>query len=414
MELAIFPLGVFGFISIMLEVFDSKHTFVLSKIRWIILAFTIVTLISAVFLDIEWFGWLLSYPLLMMFLITAAIILQSIWSVYQDRQGPESIWMLAGFFIVTSVALIHVLRTYMPTFFGWFQRKIPFLFNLPFDILSISLFLFLVCLIRIIVYRFGLMNEQLKNFNLSLEASVRKRTLELQERESQLQEAGSRLTSTMRGTAEAIASAMVMEERRRLTGTIHDTIGHALTATIVQLEAARRLLSRDPALALEKLNASQGLVRRGLEEIRNSVRLLRDDASRYDLNAAMTSLINETEQSTGAIVVCDIGPLPDSLTTLSKRVLYQALQEGLTNGLRHGGSRLFKFELNVQGTMLQFRLASDGRTYTPSAFGFGLKAMSERVEHLGGLMTVTPGNPGCVLTLTLPFIELEEVREGTR
>ncbi|MBO9597291.1 MAG: sensor histidine kinase, partial [Cohnella sp.] len=71
----------------------------------------------------------------------------------------------------------------------------------------------------------------------------------LQERELELQEANARLAHSMKETAEANASTMVLEERHRLTGTIHDTIGHSLTATIVQLEAAKRLLSRDPQLA---------------------------------------------------------------------------------------------------------------------------------------------------------------------
>ncbi len=414
MELAIFPLGVFGFVSIMNEVFDSVHTRTLRKLRLVLLGFAITTLLSAVFLNVVWFGWLLSYPLLTLFLIAAGIILRSIWSAYQDRQGPESIWMLAGFFIVTSVALIHVVRTYLPTFFKWVQRNIPFLYDLPFDILSIALFLFLICLIRIIVYRFGIMNEQLKEFNLSLESSVQKRTAELREHEAQLHDANTRLAHTMRETAEAIASTMVLEERHRITGTIHDTIGHSLTATIVQLEAAKRLLARDPKLAEEKLEASQGLVRRGLEEIRSSVRLLSDDSSQYDLQASMTALILETEQSTGASIQSRISQLPDNLTTLQKRVLYQALQEGLTNGLRHGGSSSFRFTLDTDSSTIWFRLLSDGRTYTPSAFGFGLKAMSERVVNLGGLMNVTPGNPGCVLTLSLPYSQRGELQGDER
>ncbi|QMV42951.1 sensor histidine kinase [Cohnella cholangitidis] len=406
-EHVIFPLGVYGFVNIMINVFSAEHTHILRKIRWVVLSFAIVTLICAIFLDIIWFGWLLSYPVLTMFLVTAGVVFHSIWSAYQDRQGTESIWMMAGFFIVATFALIHVLRTYLPKLYDWLEHNIPLLFKLPFDILSISLFLFLICLIRIIVYRFGLLNKQLTTFNLSLETNVRRRTEELRERETQLQEANLQLASTMRGTAEAIASSMVLEERHRLTGTIHDTIGHSLTATIVQLEAAKRLLKRDPELALEKLNASQGLVRRGLEEIRNSVRLLRDDSSRYDLAAAISELIKETEQTTGVSIESRIAPLPDSLTTLQKRVLFQALQEGLTNGLRHGGSSCFQFTLTSDDSVLRFRLVSDGRTYTPSAFGFGLKAMSERIANLGGIMAVAPGNPGCILTLSLPIRPLE-------
>ncbi|WP_027086056.1 sensor histidine kinase [Cohnella panacarvi] len=403
MELGIFPLGVFGFISIMNVVFDEAHTRHLRWLRWLVLGFAIATLASAVLMTRTSFEWLISYPLLMMFIFTAGFVLKSIWSAYQDRQGTESIWMLAGFLIVTAVALVHVLRTYTPAVFNVLKRKVPLLGELPFDILSVGLFLFLVCLIRVIISRFGALNEQLKAFNASLEHSVARRTSELRERESELQDANARLAHSMKETAEANASTMVLEERHRLTGTIHDTIGHSLTATIVQLEAAKRLLSRDPQLAQNKLEASRELVLRGLEQIRQSANLMRDDTTRYDLQEAMIALIEQSEKTTGVSIERHIDPLPDNLTTLQKRVLYQALQEGITNGLKHSGSQHFRFSLRVEGTQLAFLLMSDGRTYAPSAYGFGLKAMSERIDNLGGTMSISPGQPGCVLRLTLPY-----------
>lgn len=409
MELGIFPLGVFCFISIMNIVFEEAHTRNLRWFRWVVLSFAIVTLAGAVSMTRTWFEWLLSYPLLLMFLIAAGIVLKTIWSAYQHRQGIESIWMLAGFFVVTAVALAHVLRTYMPAFFNVIKSKVPSLGDLPFDILSIGLFLFLICLIRVIIFRFGVLNAQLKAFNASLEHNVARRTSELQERELELQDANARLAHSLKETAEAYASTMVLEERHRLTGTIHDTIGHSLTATIVQLEAAKRLLSRDSRLARNKLDASQELVLRGLEQIRQSASLVRDDTTQYDLKDAMIALIEQSENTTGITIDRYIDPLPDNLTTFQKHVLYQALQEGITNGIKHSGSQHFRFSLRVGGKELSFLLSSDGITYTPSAFGFGLKAMSERIGNLGGSLSISPGDPGCVLKLTLPF-ETTEIR----
>ncbi|WP_372633967.1 histidine kinase [Cohnella sp.] len=414
LDFAIFPLGVFGFLGIIIEVLDKKLTGSLRGISRIILGFSLLSLSSAFVLDVEWFGWLLSYPMLAMFLVTAGYLFHALWRAYQQRQGPESIWMMAGFFIVTSTALLYVVRTYLSVFFAKMRYSLPFLNVLEYDFLSISLLLFLICLVRVILYRFGQMNVRLKQFNQALETSVQTRTAELQEREEQLREANVRLSGTMRDTAESIASSIVLEERHRLTGAIHDTIGHSLTATLVQLEAAKRLLPRDPELALSKLDASQQLVRRGFEEVRDSVRLLRDDSTRYDLAAAIRQLIEETAGSTGAVIDSRISELPDSFSTLQKRVIFQALQEGLTNGLRHGDSRRFDFELTVDDTRLYFRLASDGRTYLPSEYGFGLRAMSERIADLGGEMVIEPGDPGCVLTLSLPCPSSEDTGKGAR
>ncbi|MFC4600700.1 sensor histidine kinase [Cohnella hongkongensis] len=412
LELGVFPIGLYGFIGILIEVFDRKHTGALRIIQPVLLGFSLFALASAVVLDIRWFTWLLSYPILALFLITAIGLFRTLGRAYQHRQGPESIWMMAGFIIMTATALLYIVRTYLSAFYLELAEALPFLKVLNYDYLSVAQLLFLICLVRVILYRFGLMNEQLQQFNLALETSVQARTEELIEREAQLRDANVRLAGTMRSTAESIASSIVLEERHSLTGAIHDTIGHSLTATLVQLEAAKRLLPRNPELSLEKLDASQNLVRRGLEEIRNSVRLLRDNSSHYDLDAAIRELVEETGRATGATIECRVSPLPDTLSTLQKRVIFQALQEGLTNGLRHGDSRRFDFSLEAGASSLHFRLTSDGRTYTPSEFGFGLKAMSERIAELGGIMEIAPGSPGCVLTLSLPFSRSTELGKG--
>ncbi|QYR20507.1 response regulator [Paenibacillus sp. sptzw28] len=61
-------------------------------------------------------------------------------------------------------------------------------------------------------------------------------------RTTELQEAHLQLTESLRDSAEAMTAALVMEERQRIAYTIHDTVGHTLTATIVQMEAAKRLM----------------------------------------------------------------------------------------------------------------------------------------------------------------------------
>ncbi|WEK54809.1 MAG: histidine kinase [Candidatus Cohnella colombiensis] len=405
LELTIFPLGVFGTLSIMIELLHSNHTHVLRILRWIILAFTVFTFITSLTLNNSLFVLYLSYPLLALFGVTAFFILYTIWKSYRDKQDADSITMLSGFLMLTFTASIHVIRNYTTGLYGYIIRQLELSSVIPVDILSLGLLLFIFCLSRIIIHRFSLMNQQLSLFNTDLENMVIRRTAELHERELELQEASMKLTLSLRETAEASASTMVLEERHRITGTIHDTIGHSLTATIVQLEAAKRLLTRDPALAEQKLVASQGLVRRGLEDIRQSIRLVRNDSTQYDLHEAMLSLVNETEKTTGVRIIARIDPIPVELTVLKKRVLFQALQEGLTNGIRHGDSTHFEFTLMMNNKYLDFTLNSNGHTYAPTKFGFGLQTMADRVQQFGGKITIDPGTPGCILKIQLPIEE---------
>lgn len=51
-------------------------------------------------------------------------------------------------------------------------------------------------------------------------------------------------------------------------------MGHTLTTVLVELEASKRLMNKDKDLALEKMNLAQSQVRKGLNDIRGSVRVL--------------------------------------------------------------------------------------------------------------------------------------------
>jgi len=353
---------------------------------------------------------LILFPFYPLFILVVCSLFRTFWTAYRTRKDPESVWMLAGFAAMTGVALIHVLRfMQIPLLSNWAIAALPFLQSMPPDLIFWGLMLFVVCIVRVIIYRFGAMNRQLTDFNRSLERLVAERTAELRQSTEELETANARLSASMRETAEAMAETMVLEERRRVTGTIHDSIGHVLTATVVQLEAARRLIDRNVSLSLEKLQASQDLVSKGLDEIRSSARLTQDNTVPFDLPTSMANLIRDTRALTGIHIVSRIGELPDQLSTLQKRVLYQALQEGLTNGIRHGASKRFEFDLYAAEDVVLFRLSNDGRTYSSSDFGFGLKAMAERVTQLGGTMKVEPGDPGCILELRLPVAAKAEL-----
>lgn len=227
---------------------------------------------------------------------------------------------------------------------------------------------------------------------------------EVQLRTSELEETNRQLHYSMQETMSALEEVVALEERNRIAHEIHDTVGHTLTATVVQMEATKRLLDRDKAAAVDKLNTAQNLVRKGLEDIRGIVRMLKDDAIRSDLAESLQLLIQDTRDITGIDIDAYIGPLPASLSALHKKLMYHALQEGLTNGLKHGAGSRFEFTLTVQERMLHFSLKNDGAPYTRSSFGVGLSAMRERTAHLGGTLEVnSPPDWGCELRIRLPI-----------
>jgi two-component system sensor histidine kinase ChiS len=329
---------------------------------------------------------------------------------------------------------IYLLFNLSPPFVSWLYSMSPVMKHFVHHELQGGLLLFMLCLAVVLFHRFSdvyrqverntvelaAKNEELERFHRSLEDIVELRTKELAE-------ANRSLEVSVRETAVTLAEVSVLEERNRIAHEIHDVVGHTLTAAIVQLEASKKLAGRDLVKSVEKLDIINGLVRKGLDDIRRSVRLLKDEGETFDLHAALDDLIRDTELTMGVEIDAHIEPLPP-LAWLTQRVIYHALQEGLTNGIRHGNCSLFTFTLRREDQRLRFLLINDGTPFGSSKPGFGLTTMMERIHLLGGTVEVeairesngpgkepsTPessddacsseGEIGCRLEITLPVV----------
>jgi len=168
------------------------------------------------------------------------------------------------------------------------------------------------------------------------------------------------------------------------------------------MEAVKRLLRLDPDTALQKLDAALDSVRRGLADVRGAVRMMKVDVGTEDVAALLTELIDGAKEMTGVEVDASFGPLPP-LGAVHKKVLYSALQEGLTNGIKHGGARRFALTLDAEGGYVRFALRNDGAPYAAVPHGFGLTTLRDRAAELGGALRVAAdGDRGTVLELRFP------------
>lgn len=220
--------------------------------------------------------------------------------------------------------------------------------------------------------------------------------------EQQVDERTESLQKSMQATSEALAEMTVYAERNRIAQEIHDIVGHTLTSTILQIEAGRRLLSKDKESATARLKDAQDLVRHSLSEIRNSVHMLKEDKY-YDLEKALLTLIQDTEWNTGVVIHAEIDTVSYS-PIIIKKLLYHSLQEGLTNGIRHGQSSEFHFSLKDDNSSVQFKLVDNGIGSDNLEMGFGLKMMRDRVQQLKGTFSVhAEHQKGCTINIILPY-----------
>ena len=208
-------------------------------------------------------------------------------------------------------------------------------------------------------------------------------------------------------SAESRDSA-VIAERNRMARDIHDTLAQGFTGVIVQLEAAKDARLQGLAKeADEHVDRANEIARESLNEARRSVQALRPQLlEESDLCEALDTLFTRMTAGTSLqaefIVRGDARPLPPHW----EEELLHIGQEVLTNVLRHAAATRFDAQLVFARDAVRLEFHDDGRGFDPSRKndGFGLLGMRERVQRMGGQLTIdsAPG-AGSTIRLSIPL-----------
>ena len=205
--------------------------------------------------------------------------------------------------------------------------------------------------------------------------------------------------------ANQVEELAISEERNRLSRELHDTLGHRLTVSIVQLEGVRRLISSHPDRAASKISAVSKQLDEGLSELRRTVAVLHSPKV-IDLSMprALKQLATDFERATKlqiSVAVPDsLPPLPDAY----RLAIYRIAQEGLTNVQRHAQATEASLTLDISADTLTFKVTDNGVGQPKEAEhqGFGLRSMRERAEQVGGNLKIHPNkDAGTILVLSL-------------
>ncbi|AEI39449.1 sensor histidine kinase [Paenibacillus mucilaginosus] len=359
-------------------------------------AFSAATVPLVFLMDVQTFGSFYNNGLLVQLAFGAVTSLLFIIRSFRANVDGEGAWILTGMFSAVFFTVLHVGGAIITAVPGLRSlRTSPSYEYFTQNAAGLGVLLLVASFSMALMTRMARIRREHQAFTESLEVMVKDRTAELQEAYRLLQ-------LTVQERSEAIAALSVMEERNRIAGDIHDVVGHTLTSTLMQIEAARRLIQRQDERGMERLELVGELVRKSLQDIRESVHMMQSASSDYDLERIIPGLLARTESAAGVEVQGSMGKLPP-LSMQQKKVLFHTLQEGLTNGIRHGQARRFRYELQHEDGQVRFALWNDGRPHAGEKYGFGLTTMLERVQQVGGTLEVSsPGGSDYLLSIRFP------------
>jgi two-component system, NarL family, sensor kinase len=207
------------------------------------------------------------------------------------------------------------------------------------------------------------------------------------------------------------------EERRRLRGDLHDGLGPTLAGAVLTIEAAQRVLAKDPEAANALLEQAAASVEGTVSEVRRVVYALRPPAlDELGLTGALRQQAAALSNGSGDLE-CEVhapAPMP-ALPAAVEVATFRIAQEAMTNVARHANARHASVSITIDET-LQLDVDDDG-SGIPAAYraGVGLTSMRERATELGGSVAITaPPSGGTRIHVELPLPPTQSVRRQPR
>ncbi len=218
-----------------------------------------------------------------------------------------------------------------------------------------------------------------------------------------------------RSTAAVVMEALEME-RTRIARELHSGVGQTLAGIKVNVELIDRRVPDLPEPVRVGLERIQSLADHALSEIRSvSQRLHPPDWQRSNLLEAIQWLWITTGIPEKFHATLELRPLESEISDAVRFTIYRAVQEGLTNVLRHSGATEVKLQLSERSRRIHLILQDNGRGFdaeelmhgalNPVLRGIGLRAMREEVVLLGGSFQLNSSESGTRLAITLPVTE---------
>jgi signal transduction histidine kinase len=220
-----------------------------------------------------------------------------------------------------------------------------------------------------------------------------------------------------------VQALAVEQERQYIAREMHDGLAQVLGFVNTKAQAAEQFLRNgDAAMARQHLAELSEAARRVYADIREGIIALRvQSGGGRSLRQVLEEYVEEFRQF-ARIEVEVVWEFDDDSLQVSQVVevqLLRIIQEALTNVRRHARARAAVVTLQRAGEGLQLTIRDDGDGFDPAGVTrgrwpqFGLRAMRERAEAVGGTLKVN-SRPGAGTTVHVYFPGALERRSAVR
>lgn len=199
------------------------------------------------------------------------------------------------------------------------------------------------------------------------------------------------------------------EERSRIARELHDDLGQQTALLATNIET----LLRASKASNHKLRDGIVEARQNVQDLASSIHNLSHELHPPKLKLlglvkTLESLCRNVSKGSGMHVSFRAETLPLGVPEHISLCICRVAQEALQNAVKHSGASEAMMELRATDSALLLQVRDGGRGFDPSAStesGIGLTTMRDRVELIGGRLSITASPAGGVtIDASVPFV----------
>lgn len=192
-----------------------------------------------------------------------------------------------------------------------------------------------------------------------------------------------------------------LQERNRIAQEIHDKLGHSISGSLMQLEAAKLIMDKDSDKSKAILQNTINVLRDGMENIRFTLKNIKPETEEIGINK-IKLLLDEFNNKYIINASLYYSKNLDRISYIEWKVIYDNIKEAVTNVIRYSEAKNIKVTVEVLNTLLKVEVKDDGIGCIKITKGLGISGIEERTMNLEGKVIVD-GSKGFSVIMLLPI-----------
>lgn len=178
------------------------------------------------------------------------------------------------------------------------------------------------------------------------------------------------------------AEVLILAERNRISGSLHNSIGHTLSAGILQVNALKYISNQQEVK--NSLNILQNSLENGMTEIRECLHNMHNDS--FNLQTGLEELVENTKK-----IKIQLTYKVDSIPYELKYDIFSIVKESLSNTIKHSGASELNLSVLEHLGFYSLIIKDNGRGFSGKQirnlnYGIGLKVIADLVEKHRGII----------------------------